>query len=99
MGRGACWPPSLKTIEGLIRVVNQQQQKSPVSIPHQKGVKCRDEKQMKEKRKSRTWEIREEANTIDGGFKIRPDLAETFGWQEVDVCIRTAGGVVERDPS
>lgn len=27
------------------------------------------------------------------------DLAETFGRQEVAVCIRTAGGVVERDPS
>lgn len=37
-------------------LVNQQQQKSPVFIPHQNGVARRDEKQMKEKGKSRIWE-------------------------------------------
>lgn len=51
-------------------LVNQQRQKSPVFIPHQNGVACHDEKQMKEKGESRIWVIRRGTNVIIEGFRF-----------------------------
>lgn len=79
-------------------LVNQQQQKSPVFIPPQNGIAYNDDKQMKEKGESRVWGIRRGTNAINEVYDSA-DPAETFGKQEVAVCIRTAGGTLERDPS
>lgn len=55
---------------------------------------------MKEKGKGRIWEGDAQRSQHDRWGILSADLAETFGSrQEVAVCVPTAGGVVERDPS